>query len=90
MSRVSLPVKSRRLNLRVLIALGVVVLTSVVGFVALKAYRDRRATPALLGEAKKYWELKQHSLALGYLNRYLELHPDDLDTLDLKAKFLAE
>ena len=90
MSRMSLPVKSRRLNLRVLIALGVVVLTSVVGFVALKAYRDRRATPALLGEAKKYWELKQHSLALGYLNRYLELHPDDLDALDLKAKFLAE
>ena len=54
-SKVSTPAPSRRLNLRGLAAFGLVLLAAACGFFALKAYRDRRATPALLAHARKYW-----------------------------------
>ena len=60
------------------------------GLIALKAYRDRKGTPALLREVNHQIERQQYSKALGYLNRYLELDPNDLDALDLKAKILAD
>ena len=50
--------------------------------------RTERELPE--GGSQEGWEKKQYSIALGQLNRYLELHPDELDALDLKARFLAE
>lgn len=90
MSERSTTTRSRRLNLRGLLILGVVTLVVVGGFFGFSAYRAHRGTPTLLREAKTRWEQKQASLALGYLNRYLELNPKDVEALDLKAEILAD
>jgi cellulose synthase operon protein C len=75
-------------------ALAVVVLAVVLAVPALlglKAWQDRSGRSALLLEAKKQRdEAKRPDLALGYLNRYLELAPDDLDAVDQRAALLAE
>ena len=76
MSRANTTVTRRRLNLRGLMVLGVAMLVGIAGFFALKAYQERNVT-SLKAAAKKSWEKKQYSIALGQLNRYLELHPDD-------------
>ena len=60
------------------------------GLLGLKSYRERTGRGSLLDEAKRRIERKQLPLAVGYLSRYLELNPDDLDALDLKARLLAE
>lgn len=90
MSERSTTTRSRRLNLRGLLILGVVALVSAGAFFGLSAYRARHGTPLLLREAKARWEQKQASLALGYLDRYLELNPTDIEGLDLKAEILAD
>ena len=89
MSKVSNIPKNRRLNLRNALLLMVVVLVSVPGLLVLKSYRQRKGRSLLLDEARRRIERKQSHLALGYLSRYLELNPDDLDALDLKAELLA-
>ncbi|MDR3638954.1 MAG: tetratricopeptide repeat protein [Isosphaeraceae bacterium] len=90
MSERSTTTRSRRLNLRGLLIVGVLGLVVTAGFFGLSAYRARHGTPTLLREAKTLWEQKQASLALGYLNRYLELNPSDIEALDLKAEILAD
>ena len=81
---------TRRLDLRHAIVLGVLVLAIVPGLFALKAYQDAHSRSRLLDEVDKRIEQKQPHLALGYLNRYLELNPNDIDALELKGKILAE
>ena len=90
MSKVSNAPKNRRLNLRNALFLMVVVVVIVPGLLGLKSYRERKGRSLLLEEARRRIERKQSHLALGYLSRYLDLNPDDLDALDLKAKLLAE
>jgi tetratricopeptide (TPR) repeat protein len=82
--------RSRRLNLRALAILGIVVLVAVPGLVGLKALRDRTGRSAFLTEAKEQLAKNELGLAISYLNRYLELNPDDLEALELKAKILAD
>ncbi len=89
MSEVSNAPKHRRLNLRNAVFLMVLVLVIVLGLLALKSYRQRTGSRLFLDEAQRRIERKQSHLALGYLSRYLELNPDDLDALDLKAELLA-
>ena len=80
----------RRLNVRALVVLTVVFLVVVPGLFALKMVQDSRGKSGLLREAENQVKLNQVSLALGYLNLYLERNPDDIDALDLKGKILAE
>ena len=61
-----------------------------IGFFVLQRYRSSAAGSGYLAEAKARIEQKQWNLALGYLNRYLELHPDDPEALRLKAEILAD
>lgn len=84
------PRKTVRLNLRALVVVVVLVVLVVPGFFALKAYQARSGQQAYLGQAKKYLEEKNADLALKYVNRYLELAPDDLEALDLKSRILAD
>ncbi len=81
--------RSRRLNLRGVLILGIGCVIVVASVVGLAVHNNRNGTSGLLREAKLRWEQKQPSLALGYLGRYLELKPNDLDALDLKAEILA-
>ena len=81
---------SRRLNPRALTTLGALLLVSLIGLVALKAYQDRNGRKGFLAQAKERVAKHQTSLALGYLNRYLELKPDDPEALDLKARILSD
>jgi tetratricopeptide (TPR) repeat protein len=82
--------RSRRLDLRKVLLLTVLVVVVVAGFLALKRHRQHQGRSAFLEEAQRRIPRKQTHLALGYLSRYLELNPDDLDALDLKARLLAE
>lgn len=84
-----IPEPTRRLNLRALGMLALAVALAVPGIAGLVLMRQQRGRGAFLSEAKARLANKQNALALGYLNRYLELDPDDLDALDLKAKVLA-
>ena len=69
--------RSRRLNPTALAILGATVVVLSIGFFVLQRYRSSAAGSGYLTEAKARIEQKQWNLALGYLNRYLELHPDD-------------
>lgn len=90
MSRNRTSHRSRRLNRRALATLVVAALVVVPGLIGLKLYRDRAGRRAYLDEARKHVAAKQTNLALGYLNRYLELNPEDLDALELKARILSD
>jgi tetratricopeptide (TPR) repeat protein len=90
MTTVSTAPRNRRLNVRTALLVAVLVLVVVPGLLVLKSYGDRKGQGMLLAEARRRIERKQPHLALGYLSRYLELNPDDLDALDLKAELLAE
>jgi tetratricopeptide (TPR) repeat protein len=81
---------SRRLNRRALIILGVATLIVVPGLIGLKLVRDRASGATYLREARAQIKEKRTTLALGYLNRYLELNPDDLDAMELKAQVLSD
>jgi tetratricopeptide (TPR) repeat protein len=86
------PKRRHHLNLRAVIILAVLLLVGVLGFFLTKAYQAQHQGTALLAEAKQFLEQepKQPALALTYLNRYLELNPKDIDTLDLKGKVLFD
>ncbi len=90
MSKAQKTRRSRRLNRRALVLLGVTAVVLTVAFVALKHHRAMRAGSAYLAEAKERIAQKQWNLAIGYLNRYLDLHPDDPEALRLKAEILAD
>ena len=81
--------KTMRINLRALIGLTVVVVLIIPGFFALKAYQARSSQSTYLSEAKRFLD-DRPDLALGYVNRYLELAPTDLEALDLKSRILAD
>ena len=79
-----------RLNRRALAMVLLAGVFGVAGLVGLAAIRGRSGRSALLIEAKRQRdEARRPDLALGYLNRYLELAPDDLDALDQRAALLA-
>ena len=80
---------TRRLNLRALFELAIVLLVIVPGVAGLALYR-RSAGASYLVEAKALFAKGKTAPGMGYLNRHLELNPNDLEALDLKAKILAE
>jgi len=84
------PRRTRRVNLRALGVVALAVALLVPAAVALKILQDQRGLKANLREAKRHLSRREPALALGYLNRYLELQPDDVAALDLKAKLLAD
>ena len=90
MNPVSTTARKRRLSSFRLILLGVLVLGAFSGFLALMLIRARDDRAMFLREAQQRLKANQKDLALSYLNRYLELNPDDTNALDLKAKILAE
>lgn len=85
------PRTTRRLNRRALVivlSVGVAVTGVLVG---LAFVRTRTGGGAYLAEARNLIrENKPANLILGYLNRYLEHHPHDVDALELKARFLSD
>ena len=83
-------VRKRRLNPRALIVLGMVILAALPGLIGLRSLQQQRGGAALLNQARQAIAAKQPHNALGFLNRYLELNPDSLAALDLKAKLLAD
>ena len=80
----------RRINFRALIVLTALFAVAVPGLLALKMIQDSRNKNSLLLEAEKQVKLNQVSLAIGYLNLYLERNPNDIEALDLKGKILAD
>jgi len=80
-----------RINRGPLVVVILLSLLAVPAVLGLKTWQDRSGRSALLREAKKQRdEAKKPELALSYLNRYLELAPDDLDAIDQRAALLAE
>lgn len=82
--------RSRRLNRRALVTLAALTVAAAAGLVGLKLYQDAAGRKAYLVEARKRVEQKRNDLALGYLNRYLEARPNDLEALRLKAQILSD
>lgn len=82
--------RKRRLNLRALLVLGVLIVVAAPGIMAIKILRDQHGAKAFLAEGKKQLEEGKHARAIAYLNRYLEVVPDDLDAMELKSKVLAD
>ena len=80
----------RRLNRRALVVLGIFLLVILPGVLGLVAYRQSGRSSAYLAEAKSLFRKNKTTLGLEYLNRHLELNPQDLDALDLKAKIFAQ
>jgi tetratricopeptide (TPR) repeat protein len=84
------PRRAIRLNRRALATVGLAGAVAIAGVVGLGAIRGRSGRSALLLEARRQRdEAKRPDLALGYLNRYLELTPDDVAALDERASLLA-
>ena len=83
-------VRKLRLNPRALIILGMAILATLPGLLALRSLQQQRGSAALLNQARQAIAAKQWHNALGFLNRYLELKPDSLAALDLKARLLAD
>ena len=86
-------VKARevRVNWAAFVLVATLGLLVVPGILGVKYLQDRAGRSALLAEARKQRDSsKRPDLALGYLNRYLELAPDDLDALDQRARLLGE
>lgn len=82
--------RSRRLNRRALIILvGLLVLISA-ALAGIKVYRDSSGARTYFVEARKLIEQKKTNLAIGYLNKYLELRPNDPEALTLKAELFAD
>ncbi len=82
--------RSRRLNLRALIIIVVGIVVLVPGFLGIKMLTDQHGAKAFLREAKTQIAQGKTPLAVSYLNRYLELVPDDLEALELKSKVLFD
>jgi tetratricopeptide (TPR) repeat protein len=84
------PAKSVRLNVRALVVLAALILLAVPCFFALKAYQTRSSRETYLSEATRLAGENRPDLAIGYVNRYLEFEPTNLEALDLKSRMLAE
>ena len=69
--------RSRRINRRAVIILVGLLLTCG-GFAGLKVYRDSAGARTYLTEAHKLVKEGKPAYALGHLNRYLEVRPNDL------------
>jgi tetratricopeptide (TPR) repeat protein len=76
----------RRLNVKAALVLAGLVIALVAGSFALKYYQDHNQQSGLLAQAKQFVAQNQPGPALIYLNRYLELNPDDLDARDFQSK----
>src|SRR6185312_5637735 len=82
--------RSRRLNRRALIISVIVVVVLAPGLVAVKMLSDQMGAAAFLKEAKSQVKKGNPGLAIGYLNRYLDLAPGDLDALELKSRVMFD
>jgi tetratricopeptide (TPR) repeat protein len=82
--------RQRRLNLRALAILAALLVVALPSVIALRMMSVQRGRTTLLREARTRYEKGQPGMALNFLNRYLELAPDDLQALDLKSQILAE
>jgi tetratricopeptide (TPR) repeat protein len=80
----------RRVNTTAALALGLFVLVAVPGFVFIRSYQNQHKRSALLAEAKQLLDNKKPNDALLYLNRYLELNPNDPEALTIKSKLLFD
>jgi tetratricopeptide (TPR) repeat protein len=78
------------LDLRKVLLLTLLLPTVLPGILVLKMHRQQQGRGTLLQEARRRSQRGQTHLALGYLSRYLELNPGDIDALDLKARLLAD
>lgn len=83
------PTRGRRVNPRALVVVGLVLLAAPPALLGLRALQERRGASALLAEARRAADADRDRDALGYLDRYLGLRPEDLGALDLKARLLA-
>src|SRR5215831_4353542 len=82
----------RVLNARALTIVGCLALVVMVVVVILVFSQSRYGADGLLQEAKAQLAMgpRQAPLALSYINRYLELKPNDLEALELKAQILGD
>lgn len=82
----------RHLNLGAALVLTLVLLSIALGFFMIKNYQDHHQRSALLVQAHELLQRRppEPGLALSYLNRYLQLNPQDVQVLDLKSKVLFE
>ena len=66
------------------------VVVVVPGFVVVKMISNQIGAKAFLREARTQVAKGKPSLAVSYLNRYLELSPDDVDAMEMKSKILFD
>lgn len=81
--------KSRRLNVKALILMSLILGVSVPGVFALRYWQTTTQRSSLLKQAKDFFEKRDPSRALTYINRYLEQVPNSAEGLTLKAEILA-
>ena len=84
------PAKSRRLNFRALVILGIIVAVGLGGFFVMKTLLIRSNQGTFLEQARRAVDDKRPDDALRYVNEYLKFNPSSLDGLELKAKILTD
>ena len=84
--------RKARLNLRAALVLGVAVVAAVPAYFGVRAVQDSLAGRGLMREVRKNLDGKspKPDRALKFLDRYLEVKPDDIEAMDLRARLLAE
>ena len=85
-------VRRYRLNTRALTILGVGLALAIIAGAGWAIFGGNSARAALLAQAKAQLDLKppRYDVALGYLNEYLAVEPEDVEALDEKARVLAD
>ncbi len=81
---------SQHFNFRMLAILCACLVLVLPGLIGIKMLREQASAKRILAEAKTQLENGKAALAIGYLNRYLELKPDDHEALELKSKILFD
>ena len=82
--------RSKRVNLRHLVIVGVGLVVLIPGFVALWMISNQMSAKAFLKEARTQIRKGNSNLAVSYLNRYLEIDPYDVDAMEMKSKILFD
>ena len=84
------PKPPRRLNPRALVVLVAVPVVAVPVLIGLRVYQGRKSMPSYLDAAQQALDKGDASVALSYVNNYLQGEPKNVDALELRGRILTD
>ncbi len=83
-------VQSVRFNIRAVVVVAATAAAIGLGLFFLNSYQERRASAAVLDNARRLHKAGEADLAVRQLNQHLALRPTDVDALELRSLILYE